>query len=118
MKIGLFSPQFDALACGSQDGEKVKLLEDSANVKLNKNATDNVVAESIIFEANSEVVRSASVESLNSLQNLHGQKTPNQEKISVADVLCRACNQLLFRPVVLNCGHGIFIVWACIILYL
>ncbi|KAI9112177.1 hypothetical protein K1719_016700 [Acacia pycnantha] len=28
-----------------------------------------------------------------------------QQKISVADVTCSACKQLLFRPVVLNCGH-------------
>jgi len=27
-------------------------------------------------------------------------------EIPVADVLCPACNQILFRPAVLNCGHG------------
>ncbi|KAK9053363.1 hypothetical protein SSX86_029996 [Deinandra increscens subsp. villosa] len=27
------------------------------------------------------------------------------KQISVSDVLCAACKQLLFRPVVLNCGH-------------
>lgn len=31
-----------------------------------------------------------------------------QQKISVADVMCSACKQLLFHPVVLNCGHGIY----------
>lgn len=68
---------------------------------------DNVVAE-LILEENSEVVRSASVEILNSLGDLHGQNTQNQETVTVADVLCRACTQLLLRPVVLNCGHGIY----------
>lgn len=29
-----------------------------------------------------------------------------QQKISVADVMCTMCKQLLFHPVVLNCGHG------------
>lgn len=121
--MGIFSPQFDALACGSQAGKKVEHLEDSANGELNTNTNnDNVVAE-LILEENSEVVRSASVESINSLQDLYGQKTQNQEKISVADVICRACTQLLFRPVVLNCGHGIYNllfipVWACILFYL
>lgn len=28
-----------------------------------------------------------------------------QQKILVEDVMCSACKQLLFRPVVLNCGH-------------
>lgn len=31
-----------------------------------------------------------------------------QQKISVADVMCSACKQLLFHPVVLNCGDGIY----------
>nr|GEZ67979.1 E3 ubiquitin-protein ligase PRT1-like isoform X1 [Tanacetum cinerariifolium] len=29
----------------------------------------------------------------------------NYKQITVADVLCAACKQLLFRPVALNCGH-------------
>lgn len=29
-----------------------------------------------------------------------------QQKLSVADVTCTMCKQLLFHPVVLNCGHG------------
>lgn len=37
-------------------------------------------------------------------QNQHN---GNCKQISVEDVLCAACKQLLFRPVVLNCGHGI-----------
>ncbi|GAU21805.1 hypothetical protein TSUD_176500, partial [Trifolium subterraneum] len=28
-----------------------------------------------------------------------------QHKLSVADVMCTMCKQLLFHPVVLNCGH-------------
>ncbi|KGN44590.1 E3 ubiquitin-protein ligase PRT1 [Cucumis sativus] len=104
-KIGFFSPQFDSLACGSQAGMKVEHLEDSANGELNTNTkNDDAVAE-LILEENSDVVSSTSVVSLNSLQDPCAQKTQNQEKISVADVLCQACTQLLFRPVVMNCGH-------------
>nr|KJB30134.1 hypothetical protein B456_005G131100 [Gossypium raimondii] len=29
----------------------------------------------------------------------------DEKVVSVADLLCAACNRLLFRPVVLNCGH-------------
>lgn len=105
-KIGLFSPQFDSLTRGSQADIKVEHLEESANGELNTiTKNDKVVAE-LILEENSEVVRSTSVESLNSLQDPCAQKPQNQEKISVADVLCRVCTQLLFRPVVLNCGHA------------
>ncbi|XP_028780959.1 E3 ubiquitin-protein ligase PRT1 isoform X1 [Neltuma alba] len=32
-------------------------------------------------------------------------QTDRQEKISAADVVCSTCKQLLFHPVVLNCGH-------------
>lgn len=40
-----------------------------------------------------------------------GKKMPQEElsvqrKLSVADVTCTMCKQLLFHPVVLNCGHG------------
>lgn len=28
------------------------------------------------------------------------------EQISVADAQCAGCRDLLFRPAVLNCGHG------------
>ena len=30
----------------------------------------------------------------------------DQKGVSVTDLLCAACKGLLFRPVVLNCGHG------------
>ncbi|XP_038877742.1 E3 ubiquitin-protein ligase PRT1 isoform X2 [Benincasa hispida] len=105
-KIGFFSPQFDSLACGSQAGIKVEHLEDSANGELNTITKNDDVVTELILEETSEVVSSSSVKSLNSLQDPCAQKTQNQEKISVADVLCQACTQLLFRPVVLNCGHA------------
>lgn len=31
----------------------------------------------------------------------------NNKQISKDDLLCLACKELLVRPVVLNCGHGI-----------
>lgn len=30
------------------------------------------------------------------------------KRISVNDVLCALCKELLYQPVVLNCGHGEF----------
>ncbi|XP_022148101.1 E3 ubiquitin-protein ligase PRT1 isoform X2 [Momordica charantia] len=93
--MGYFSPQFDALACDSQAGKKVEHSEDSANGELKTNTNNDKVVAERILEENSAVV------------GPYGQKTQNHEKVSVADLLCRACTQLLFRPVVLNCGHAL-----------
>lgn len=32
--------------------------------------------------------------------------TSTSKQISVSDVKCVACKELLYRPAVLNCGHG------------
>ena len=37
---------------------------------------------------------------------LSHQQSGSSQQISVADVLCAACKDLVFRPVVVNCGHG------------
>lgn len=43
--------------------------------------------------------------------NVHENELPKNNKvsnqISKDDLLCSACKELLVRPVVLNCGHGI-----------
>lgn len=33
----------------------------------------------------------------------------NCKQISIVDVLCTTCKQLLIHPVVLNCGHGMLV---------
>ncbi|XP_021907222.1 E3 ubiquitin-protein ligase PRT1 isoform X2 [Carica papaya] len=49
-----------------------------------------------------EAIKSRSIEGNKLCQNkING----IPEQISVADLLCAACKQLLFHPVVLNCGH-------------
>lgn len=40
--------------------------------------------------------------------NVHENDLP-KNGISKDDLLCSACKELLVRPVVLNCGHGIII---------
>lgn len=47
---------------------------------------------------------SPDIDSLVTSEELNNART--YEQISVSDVLCSACKELLFRPVVLNCGHG------------
>ncbi|XP_039001031.1 E3 ubiquitin-protein ligase PRT1-like [Hibiscus syriacus] len=42
------------------------------------------------------------IEELSQMRPVAGEE---KDRISVADLLCTACKQLLFRPIVLNCGH-------------
>lgn len=45
--------------------------------------------------------------------NVHENELPKNNKVSKRiskdDLLCSACKELLVRPVVLNCGHGIIL---------
>ncbi|CAH1417880.1 unnamed protein product [Lactuca virosa] len=38
-------------------------------------------------------------------KSVDGSSAGNCKQVTVADMLCSACKQLLFRPVALNCGH-------------
>ncbi|CAI9288361.1 unnamed protein product [Lactuca saligna] len=38
-------------------------------------------------------------------KSVDGSSAGNCQQVTVADMLCSACKQLLFRPVALNCGH-------------
>ncbi|KAL4273529.1 hypothetical protein GQ457_13G016870 [Hibiscus cannabinus] len=55
------------------------------------------------FSESPEVVADAPNQGKISLSNDSEHK--DQKVVSVADLLCAACNRLLVRPVVLNCGH-------------
>ncbi|KAJ7961512.1 E3 ubiquitin-protein ligase PRT1 [Quillaja saponaria] len=128
-RSGLFSPQFHTDACGSQ--AKVENQESSsccttmdleynslrepfpttkeeppAHMEQLKSVMQCQQEGAIIFEHASErkhgVMGIPSVEE----ENFRGNEHNGQGKeISVANLLCTACKQLLFRPVVLNCGH-------------
>lgn len=131
--MGHFSPQLDYNECGShadQEYDHLKELPPSSSASLVSNShlhpcfirkrepyasmeqTDSVsIIEgsemSITKEFSDEncgVLKTVSVEEKNLPQNKpHG----NGNCVLIADVQCVACKQLLFHPVVLNCGHGI-----------
>ena len=42
----------------------------------------------------------------NNMNSSQNQLSGFCDQITVEDVLCAGCNELLFWPVVLNCGHG------------
>uniref|UniRef100_A0A199U9V3 RING-type domain-containing protein n=1 Tax=Manihot esculenta TaxID=3983 RepID=A0A199U9V3_MANES len=83
--IGYFSPQFDFSACGSNANQEHNPLKDTEHPSITS-------------------LESTSV----SDSCFSSQQVPNGnfKMVSITDVQCTACKQLLFRPVVLNCGHG------------
>lgn len=76
----------------------INLVPNSCNVGTSE-CTDQLM--SIAHEGESET-NVTPVEG----KTLPQDKLNIQQKISVADVMCTMCKQLLFHPVVLNCGHG------------
>lgn len=115
MKKGIFSPQFNAQACvhwgdpasfSTMDFESNTSLDPSSTRKGEPNTNLELLLPDSPFQdcsactliessdGNSDVIRNVAIEEKNCKQ------------VSVTDVLCSACKQLLFHPVVLNCGHG------------
>lgn len=112
---GIFSPQLNTQACvpwgdpasfstmdfesnSSSDPSSTRTGEPYTNLELllsDSHFQDCGACTQIeISDGNSDVIRNVAFEEKNCKQ------------VSVADVLCSACKQLLFQPVVLNCGHG------------
>ncbi|XP_071719032.1 E3 ubiquitin-protein ligase PRT1-like [Rutidosis leptorrhynchoides] len=75
---GMFSTQFDRYIVLSRSSEPMPSLEcTTSDNNCNKN---------------DEVIENLTVEGCT-------------ERVSVTDVLCRICKEILYQPVVLNCGH-------------
>ncbi|KAJ6703081.1 E3 UBIQUITIN-PROTEIN LIGASE PRT1-LIKE [Salix viminalis] len=129
-KIGQFSPQFVHHPFGSHSGEEMDFQSNSLHFPIhpqNKLCSDGCFSEEkepsslgnfakaiAHREDNMKIVPStpssrsegttnAAIENCNMIrtESGHGIKT----QASVADLLCAECKKLLFRPVVLNCGH-------------
>lgn len=120
-EMGYFSPQINGSAYVSQSGEtRIKLSD--AEPSLNSSSVRAGECLEKIYP-----VQSGSVNQDFGLANLlDGRKditatsvinaedrNSNQihesgthEQVSVDDVLCGSCKQMLFRPIILNCGHG------------
>lgn len=128
-KTGSFSPQFDPHLCGSRTqesnhldypshsftavspfnsgsdpwfnkkGEPCANVEQSESVSMfNDNGT---ILPQQNCNRNFEVTGSIDIEE----ESLSHNNFDGNCKVLIADVLCSVCNQLLFQPVVLNCGH-------------
>lgn len=108
-KIGSFSPQFDADAYNSQPNGD---LENSAcgepsveQLESNSHISANVTTRPVQASDGDPELTGIAIDREKKIPQ--NQPNGNCKQILVEDVLCSACNQLLFRPAVLNCGHGI-----------
>ncbi|KAI4356422.1 hypothetical protein L6164_000446 [Bauhinia variegata] len=129
-KSGFYSPQLKADACGTQakflypgsssscsiitadsnscptssfsNGKESSAHPEQSGPASHKNDEDTIY---------SEHTSGATTVSVGTLSPpVEGKSFPQseqhgQQKISVADLMCAACKQLLFNPVGLNCGH-------------
>lgn len=121
-ETGIFSPQFNAQACNHR-GDLTSL---STMDFKSKSPSDSLSTRKGESYANLELLNSDSqvqddgvctlIEIGNGNSEVNGNvslKENTSKQVSVSDMLCLACKQLLFRPVVLNCGHGIELQSLC-----
>ncbi|KAK7338925.1 hypothetical protein VNO77_19559 [Canavalia gladiata] len=119
-KSGFYSPQFDPNTCESQAKFGHSSIPSSSSIMNLTPKSCNVGTPECMEQSGSTAfqgdegfcyyehssdgkpdVNGTPVE----VKNLPQQELSLHQKISVADVTCTMCKQLLFHPVVLNCGH-------------
>lgn len=114
-RYDFFSPQLDNHACGPLVDNECHHLNDSMQFSRifcgsssKTGSHENMEQlESVSVAMNNGTSEQSSIEGI----TVAGKKLPpnelndNCKQISIVDVLCTACKQLLIRPVVLNCGH-------------
>lgn len=114
-RYDFFSPQLDNHACGPLVDNECHHLNDSMQFSRIFCGSSSKTGS----HENMEQLQPVSVAMKNGTSEqssiegitVAGKKLPpnelndNCKQISIVDVLCTACKQLLIRPVVLNCGH-------------
>ncbi|XP_020232528.1 E3 ubiquitin-protein ligase PRT1 [Cajanus cajan] len=114
-KSGFYSPQFDPDTCESQakfghsgipsSSSITNLTSNSCNVGTSEcveqsGPTAHEGDEGTVYSDGKPDIRTPAKE-----KKIPQEELSPQQKLSVADVMCTMCKQLLFHPVVLNCGH-------------
>lgn len=112
-RLGCFSPQFDDNTYGSLAKQELHCISNSAceasHVSSEQLESISQVQDSCTStpaeapDENNEVTGTVVDNKKDSLKK---QGSGNCELVTVSDVLCVECKQLLFNPVALNCGHG------------
>ncbi|ESW12588.1 hypothetical protein PHAVU_008G125500 [Phaseolus vulgaris] len=111
-KSGFYSPQFDPDTCESQAKFGHSGIPSSSSVtNLTSNSCNVGTSECTEQSGSTTHERDEGIVYSNGEADIAGTPAQTQEeislqqKLSVADVTCTMCKQMLFRPVVLNCGH-------------
>lgn len=119
-KAGYFSPEFNSHACELHADGEFNYLRNPAHSSamcfrsssyLNSHATskDNLCKTAGQVESHDNDTIHTKQNSDRDLSQIKPVARQEKEQVSVADLLCAACKQLLFRPVILNCGHGMLL---------
>ncbi|XP_052170304.1 E3 ubiquitin-protein ligase PRT1 [Diospyros lotus] len=116
-EIGFFSPELDDLLGAPLANKELDHLDNQAQ-SFTKSTWDNLSAHPSINRNGDPYANMGQSERAPVVQDngsctieLKEKRMPQRNcngtwnQVSVDDVLCPACKQLLFRPVVLNCGH-------------
>lgn len=99
-EIGYASPQFEGNIIESQLSE-VDGAQDATGEGDHLSIKD--FSQPTLLEDDTSIQPTSSSQSTTNDSNSISRKT---KKVLVTDVECAVCKQLLYRPVVLNCGHG------------
>lgn len=105
-KMGFFSPNFDGF-CASHAKEESCNINVQAQSSIASNQ-DSFPADMSKTDTNVQLngCRASSRPGGIGSSLLQTSSDDFSHQILIDDVLCVTCKQLLFRPVVLNCGHG------------
>ncbi|XP_042516575.1 E3 ubiquitin-protein ligase PRT1-like isoform X2 [Macadamia integrifolia] len=103
-KIGDFSPQIDDHFCGSQINKELYLLSNPPHSSTSSQTDLYSDSFSTTICGNTSELDTVTTKKLAGEENEQN-RIATCKQVSVSDVLCAVCKQLLFRPAVLNCGH-------------
>lgn len=96
-----FSPQIDNKELNTSDKSKPSHAANTLSDLASPSCITNVGKVSSKMDSSSSATSKENDSSVISVNRTF-------ERISIKDVLCPSCQQLLYRPAVLNCGHGTF----------
>ncbi|KAL3517794.1 hypothetical protein ACH5RR_020383 [Cinchona calisaya] len=124
-ELGCFSPQFNGPVCTPQSEQELNNVDSSQRSEISSLdlSNDPSCSSNGVVLFNGEQLQSGltgqenlrtsmgGIEATNTIVD-HGDKLHHRsangacQTISVDDALCTLCNRLIYRPVVLNCGHA------------
>lgn len=130
-KDGVFSPQLNAYAVNSQTNKQPELLAEAGH-SCEGGCQSNSYPESTMEQSDSvPIVHDYGTTTSRSTSEKGSEPNPTDaedkcfsqnedgacRQLLFTDVLCAGCSQLLFHPVVLNCGHGMILIYNYAVFY-